>query len=151
MGKSRRRSRQTNSSGGEYPRTSDMPLPESTSTVTMEPEANPGERDTLPQNEEKAREELNNLYVDVIEADMNRSTAWGAYYDQQDRVGRLQEQVDALGDTRGTASSQIRKNLRDAQNKLNEMREFAQERQREFDEMNRRIYVLETFGDRTPT
>jgi len=148
MGKSRRRGGSpTNSNNGERPVIGDLEIPESRDTITELPSENPGQKTTLQKNEEKIQEELNQLYADIIEADMERSGLWRDYYNTQKKVSELQEQLKTFPDNTTSLAKDVKKQLDKANQQLGEALTLAQNQQEKYDEMNRRITELQTGFD----
>ncbi|RAP49300.1 MAG: hypothetical protein BZ138_07925 [Methanosphaera sp. rholeuAM270] len=102
---------------------------------------------TQPTREEKISNELNDLYGDLYEVEMNRSTAWGAYYSSRDKIERLQTQLNSVSNPNGAQARELKRQLENEETKVEELHEFALEQQKEFDEMNKRINTLETGFD----
>ena len=144
MGKSRRSSRPTSSNNGPAPTVSNMDIPQGTSTVDMLPEENQGAKTTLQQNEEKIQAELNELYGQIYDVEMERNILWR---EMDNNRKRLEELLSLQNIPDGSGYPTLQKQINDAQKEYDRVTELYNRQNTKFQEMNRRIHTLETGFD----
>lgn len=100
-----------------------------------------------PTRDDKIKDELNELYGEIYEVEMNRSTAWGAYYSSQDKINALKDQLAAIPNKNGTQAKEIQRQIDKKQVEADGHKEIAMQEQKKLEEMNKRIHTLETGFD----
>ena len=149
MAKNRSRRRNpTNSNNGESPTVGNFDTNNINNSATLLPPEDTGSRTTLQSDTDKVEQELNDLYGEIMDLDVERSSLWKIYYDSQSKLQKLQDTLEQRVSYLTDAQvNDLKYQIRETKTTMASDLENAQDVQRRFDEMNNRINVLETGFD----